>query len=149
MLPDLPPPMLTHTGQPLPIPPLPQTNANVALLPRDMIESRGRKRPSGEHREEPPSSRLRREISTEEIPQRDRHEENTGHLHAGPSSVSRPHVLDAGDRSHAARAWEIPGVTTLLSHVSQLSVLDELAEPYVVLSTQVAAKSMPSEIELV
>jgi hypothetical protein len=114
--------MLTSTGQPLPVPPLPQTTASAALLPKDMIESRGRKRPSGEHREEPPTSRLRREISTEQTPQRYHHEEHVGHMQpAGPSSVSRPHIPDASDRGNSAQAWEIPGVTTLLSHVSQLS----------------------------
>lgn len=111
--------MLTNTGQPLKAPPLPQTTVNAALHPKDMIESRGRKRPSAEHREEPPTSRLRREVSTEQTPQRYRHEENVGFMqHAGPSSVSRPQVGDAGDRSNTAQTWEIPGVTTLLSHVS-------------------------------
>jgi hypothetical protein len=149
---DLPPPMLTSTGQPLPVPPLPQTTVNAALLPKDLIESRGRKRPSGEHREEPPTSRLRREISTEQTPQRYHHEEHVGHMqHAGPSSVSKLHVPDSGDRGNSAQAWEIPGVTTLLSHVSQLSAFLGLMSvlTFPVLSILVGTKSVSSETQLV
>lgn len=120
-----PAPNLISTGQPLSIP---QANlpgvAGDAMngFPKESFLSRGRKRPSAEHREEPPTSRLRREISQEQTPQRHQHDGAYG-LNQGSASESRSRPGEVGHTSGVDQTWEIPGVTTIVTHVSLFSPL--------------------------
>lgn len=116
-----PTPNLMSTGQPLSVPSSNFSGPAVAdamnVFPKDPFLSRGRKRPSAEHREEPPTSRLRREISQEHTPQRNQYDGAQG-VNQGSASEARFRPGDGGNRGGGEQAWEIPGVTTMISHVS-------------------------------
>ena len=116
-------PSLMSTGQPLSIPISDRAGAAaieaVKAFPKDPLSLRGRKRPSAEHREEPPTSRPRREISQEQAPQRNQYD-GTQVLNQGSGSVARYRPGDVGNRGEGEHAWEIPGVTTMVTHVSLL-----------------------------
>lgn len=116
-----PTPNLMSTGQPLSIPTsnfLGPAAADVMnVFPKDPFLIRGRKRPSAEHREEPPTSRLRRELSQEPTSQQNPYD-GTQRLNQGSASEARFRPGDGGNRGGGEQAFEIPGVTTMISHVS-------------------------------
>jgi hypothetical protein len=118
-----PPPNLMSTGQPLSIPPTTHSGATTADAMNSFPNlARGRKRPSAEHREEPPTSRLRREITQEQTPQRYAHDDGHG-MNQGPVWEARPRPVDAGNRGGVEQTSEIPGVTTMVTHVSLNSTI--------------------------
>jgi hypothetical protein len=91
---------------------------------RDSADLRGRKRPSAEHREGPPTSRLRRDIGQDQTPQRNVVQENGQHEHmAGQSNMMRIPAADMSERRMAPQVVEVPGITTVMSHVSPPSNL--------------------------
>lgn len=122
---DGPMPILTSTGQPLSAPPLKPAatavNVSSMALASHAAELRGRKRPSAEHQEGPPTSRLRRGISQEQTPQRSVMPGNGPHEQiAGQLNTTRTLAADLAERRMAPQVVEIPGITTMMSHVSLL-----------------------------